>query len=72
MPAPAPSREAPPVQPAPSRFEQRAPLAPAERQFPASLGQSAERHPTRPAEPNLDDELEKMIGEFDVFSQPKQ
>ena len=63
---------APPVQPAPNRFEQRAQLEPAERPFPSSLGQSAERPAARPQEPNLDDELEKMIGEFDVFSQPKQ
>ena len=63
---------APPVQPAPNRFEQRAPLEPAERPLPASLSQTADRQPSRPAEPNLDDELEKMIGEFDVFSQPKQ
>ncbi len=72
MPSPAPSREAPPVQPAPSRFEQRVPLEPAERPFPSSPSPGADRTPARPAEPNLDDELEKMIGEFDVFSQPKQ
>lgn len=68
---PAP-QAAPPVQPAPNRFEQRAPIEPAERPFPSSLVQSAERPAARPQEPNLDDELEKMIGEFDVFSQPKQ
>jgi Flagellar biosynthesis protein, FliO len=71
-PSPAVTQAIPPVQPAPSRFEQRAPLDPAERPFPASLSQSADRQPNRPAEPNLDDELEKMIGEFDVFSQPKK
>jgi Flagellar biosynthesis protein, FliO len=65
-------RSAPPVQPAPNRFEPRVPPEPAERPFPSSLSQGAERQPARPAEPNLDDELEKMIGEFDVFSQPKQ
>jgi Flagellar biosynthesis protein, FliO len=63
---------APPVQPAPSRFEERIPLERTERPVPSSMGQGAERSPSRPAEPNLDDELEKMIGEFDVFSQPKQ
>lgn len=63
---------APAVQPAPSRFEQRPPMEPAERPFPSSLSQGAERPLARPQEPNLDDELEKMIGEFDVFSQPKK
>jgi Flagellar biosynthesis protein, FliO len=72
MPAQLAGNAAPAVQPAPSRFEQRAPLDPAERPFPASLSQGADRQASRPAEPNLDDELEKMIGEFDVFSQPKQ
>jgi flagellar biogenesis protein FliO len=66
------SQTAPPVQPAPNRFEQRAPLEPAERPFSSSPIQSPDRQPSRAAEPNLDDELEKMIGEFDVFSQPKQ
>ncbi len=68
---PAP-RAAPPVQPAPNRFEPRVSIEPAERAFPSSLGQGAERQAARPQEPNLDEELEKMIGEFDVFSQPKQ
>jgi Flagellar biosynthesis protein, FliO len=69
---PAPSREPPPVQPAPSRFEQRVPHEPAERSLAPSVSANADRPPSRAAEPNLDDELEKMIGEFDVFSQPKQ
>jgi Flagellar biosynthesis protein, FliO len=66
------SHAAPPVQPAPNRFEPRVPPEPAERPFPSSLSQGADRPAARPQEPNLDDELEKMIGEFDVFSQPKQ
>lgn len=70
--APPAPHAAPPVQPAPNRFEQRPPAEPAERPFTSSLSQSAERPAARPQEPNLDDELEKMIGEFDVFSQPKQ
>jgi Flagellar biosynthesis protein, FliO len=72
MPAQLAGNAAPAVQPAPSRFEQRAPLEPVERPLPPSFSQNAERPASRPAEPNLDDELEKMIGEFDVFSQPKQ
>ena len=72
MPSPAPIRAAPSVQPAPRRFEQRAPLEPAERPIQSSFGQASDRTPGQTAEPNLDDELEKMIGEFDVFSQPKQ
>lgn len=63
---------APPVQPAPSRFEPRIAPEPAGHPFPSGLSQTADRPPNRPEEPNLDDELEKMIGEFDVFSQPKQ
>ena len=70
--APPVTQTAPPVQPAPSRFEQRAPLEPVERSFAPSVSANADRPLSRPAEPNLDDELEKMIGEFDVFSQPKQ
>ena len=63
---------APLVQPVPSRFEQRPSPEPAERSLPSSLNQSTERPASRPQEPNIDDELEKMMGEFDVFSQPKQ
>lgn len=69
--APAAAHAAPPVQLAPSRFEQRAPLEAAGRPAPSSLSQTTAAQAARPAEPNLDDELEKMIGEFDVFAQRK-
>ena len=72
--APVPiARSEPPFgQPAPGRFEQRpTPDAP-ERPLYANLSQSAERPNVQPIEPNLDDELEKMMGELDVFGQPRQ